>query len=130
MTPCREWQGPKAHNGYGLRWTSKFTSRRVHRQIMEMVYGPEAIKGKVVMHLCDNPSCFRFDHLRIASQSDNMQDCATKGRTGNQYGNTHCVRGHEWTEANTYINPQGGRYCRACRRVRYHATKGGEHGTD
>lgn len=28
----------------------------------------------------------------------------------------HCVNGHEWTEHDTYINPQGRRVCRACRR--------------
>lgn len=28
---------------------------------------------------------------------------------------THCVNGHEFTEANTYLRPgRGGRSCRAC----------------
>lgn len=29
----------------------------------------------------------------------------------------HCLRGHEWNEANTYLRPDdGARMCRACRR--------------
>lgn len=31
---------------------------------------------------------------------------------------THCMRGHEFTELNTYIKPEGTRGCRACRRKR------------
>jgi hypothetical protein len=31
---------------------------------------------------------------------------------------THCIRGHEFTPENTYIN-KGARYCRECHRVRH-----------
>lgn len=34
---------------------------------------------------------------------------------------THCLRGHEFTEENTYIGKHGNRNCRACRRVQYAA---------
>jgi hypothetical protein len=29
---------------------------------------------------------------------------------------THCGKGHEWTETNTWISPKGKRACRACNR--------------
>lgn len=29
---------------------------------------------------------------------------------------THCLRGHEYTPANTYVGPDGKRDCRACGR--------------
>ena len=47
---------------------------------MELVHGPEAIAGKVVMHACDNPPCYRYDHLRIGTQQDNVDDKYAKGR--------------------------------------------------
>lgn len=30
---------------------------------------------------------------------------------------THCLKGHEYTEANTYVTPKGVRKCRACMEV-------------
>lgn len=41
---------------------------------MEMVYGADAIAGKAVRHHCDNPACFRFDHLAIGTWADNNAD--------------------------------------------------------
>lgn len=33
-----------------------------------------------VLHHCDNPACVRPEHLFLGTQSDNIQDCAIKGR--------------------------------------------------
>jgi len=54
---------------------------RAHRVVAAIVYGSD-VSGRVVMHTCDNTMCVRPSHLVIASQSDNMADKATKGRSG------------------------------------------------
>ena len=115
MTPCREYQGSRTSAGYGRRVRSQFKTIRVHRQIMIMA--GHDIEGLEVMHICDNPPCFRYDHLRIGTHADNMADRKAKGRGSNVHkGKTHCIHGHEFTPENTYVNPNSGRrQCRACK---------------
>jgi hypothetical protein len=36
--------------------------------------------GMVVMHTCDTPQCVRPDHLRVATQRENVRDAMAKGR--------------------------------------------------
>jgi hypothetical protein len=52
----------------------------VHRWVVAQIDGEAAIKGKVVMHRCDNRACFRYDHLVIGTQQDNIKDMNEKGR--------------------------------------------------
>jgi HNH endonuclease len=47
--------------------------------VWEQVNGPIP-EGMVVMHLCDNPPCYRYDHLRLGTNADNMADMVAKGR--------------------------------------------------
>lgn len=82
-TPCLEYQGRRNSKGYGrpVFPTGKRGGYRplLHRWIIEQVDGPIP-EGMEVLHLCDNPPCFRYDHLAIGTHSDNMQDCIAKGR--------------------------------------------------
>jgi hypothetical protein len=43
----------------------------------------------------------------------------TPGRSSPQRQRTHCPKGHPYDEANTYVNRQGNRECRACHRERH-----------
>ena len=79
MTPCIEWPGAKDKCGYG-RVLRNGKNRLAHRMVMADLHGDEAIVGKVVMHLCDNPPCVNPEHLRIGTQKDNMSDARDKGR--------------------------------------------------
>lgn len=49
---------------------------------IERLSAPERID--CVLHTCDNPSCCSPLHLRKGTLSDNMRDCASKGRLGPQ----------------------------------------------
>ena len=129
MTPCRKSTSLN-DNGYGYmkvdgkRW-------RTHRWVVAQIDGEEAIEGKVVLHLCNEPSCYRYDHLKIGTQSENNKQAYDEGRrsrsapwlTAYQRAKTHCVQGHEYTTENTYIKPNGNRSCKACKRAATNAWK-------
>ena len=105
-SPCVEWQGSKMTRGYGRKWIKERKRMEgAHRAAMAEIHGWEALEGKVVMHLCDNPPCVNVDHLRIATQSENMRDWSVKFDNASK---THCPKGHKYAE--------GQRRCRTCAR--------------
>jgi hypothetical protein len=82
LGPCREWPGSRDGDGYGrIRW-GRGGYVAVHRLIWIGAHGnvPE-VDGKpgLVLHRCDNPPCFRLDHLYVASHADNMRDRGLAG---------------------------------------------------
>jgi hypothetical protein len=94
---------------------------RIHRWVVAQINGWDAIEGKVVMHKCDQPLCYRYDHLQIGTHGDNVRDASTKGRLtarGQGVRKTHCIRGHEFSDENTFISSQGKRGCKKCRVIR------------
>lgn len=81
-TPCRLWQGAVDNHGYGTwhRYDNGQRDKvRPHRWVMEQVYG--SLKDdQVIMHLCDQPLCYRVEHLRIGTIAENNADMKAKGR--------------------------------------------------
>jgi hypothetical protein len=77
-TGCWEWNGTFQSTGYGFFW---YGNRNVyaHRYSYE-TFVSKISKNDVIMHLCDNPKCVNFNHLKSASQSDNMKDMVKKNR--------------------------------------------------
>lgn len=53
-----------------------------HRVALAMHQGIaiEAIRGKLVLHSCDNPPCVNPRHLRIGTAKDNADDRDSRGR--------------------------------------------------
>jgi len=88
---CTEWPGPRYDKGRGegyersygrVWWLGK--DRLVHRVVWEILHGAIP-SGMMVCHKCDNPPCFRGDHLFLGTSTDNQRDSSGKGRTNNQW---------------------------------------------
>lgn len=77
---CWEYQACKAKGygriGYGLRERGV---QWAHILSWEVHYG-EIPKGLFVLHKCDNPPCVNPDHLFLGTQTENIEDCISKGR--------------------------------------------------
>lgn len=77
---CWEWLGSSDKDGYGNFWDcEQKTNVRAHRYAFEREYGP--LGDLYACHKCDNPSCVRPSHLFAGTNSDNMNDKVSKGRT-------------------------------------------------
>lgn len=81
-----------------------------HRLVYEMLVGPIP-EGLELDHLCRNHACVNPAHLEPVTHLENV-------RRGEKAQRTHCVHGHEFTPANTYLRKEGRRMCRACRNRR------------
>ena len=94
---CWEWTGCLNGTGYGaFRWKQR--GWLAHRYSYTLHNGPIPA-GQFVLHRCDNPKCIRPDHLWLGTQTENMKDCAAKGRN---------TRHYRWTTAD---NPNKGIPC-------------------
>jgi len=81
---CWEWIGQKCKDGYGKFTTGVHRNQKHFRSHRWITNAP---KGKVAMHICDNPSCVNPAHIEIGNQSDNRSDCVAKRR--HAYGPRH-----------------------------------------
>jgi hypothetical protein len=82
-TGCMEWRRYKNEDGYG-RFSRKGRLYLVHRYAAYLagiltykeLHNPDV----VVMHICDNPPCVNFGHLKKGTQVENIRDRDQKGR--------------------------------------------------
>lgn len=88
-TPCRLWQGAPGGSGYGRIWDkNRQCNEHMHRWVWAKAYGPIP-SGMVVRHKCDQPLCYRLDHLEIGTVADNSRDMMERGRNGGQFPPNH-----------------------------------------
>jgi hypothetical protein len=122
---CWEWIGARDPNGYGriqVMTNGKWGTQLAHRVAYKLIKG-DIPDGLHLCHRCDNPPCCNPAHHFPGTPLDNMTDAKLKGRIHNeatghfQSLKTHCTRGHEYTEENTYRPPgRPQRWCRTCQR--------------
>lgn len=129
MTECIIWKQSLKETGYGQTFfRGKVT--RAHRAAWIEANG-DIPKGFVVDHICHNEAvesgeckggftckhraCVNLDHLRLASQSENVM-----GGIHNIDNRSHCNQGHSF-EGNIMVRQNGKRECAECNRVRARA---------
>lgn len=113
-SPCWIWSRAIASSGYGvIRYRGEL--RYLHRLMFRGVI-PDRHQ---VHHRCGQRACVNPDHLEALTAQAHADAHRDKRKM--------CKRGHEWTEANTYLRPDGTgrRQCRACISMRTR----GEHKT-
>lgn len=120
------------------RWIDRVTSQRNRRACVRVVIdGTE----HMLADLADKSPLKRDSVLERARKGMSLDDVLYPARRFNLSGfalggkvsgakrsaRTHCKNGHEFTEANTFITPQGWRKCRRCaatRQLAYTRRKG------
>lgn len=105
---CWLWRGAIKDGGYGNFLADKHTL--AHRFAYTLLVGPIPA-GLTLDHLCRVRRCVNPRHLEPVSNAENV-------RRGIHPRKTHCLRGHLYSEANTWRDKDGHRFCRQCMAAR------------
>jgi len=115
---CWVWTGTLSA-GYGRFFLHSASAGRslprAHRVAWWLTNGPMDA-SLVLDHLCRNKACVNPAHLEQVEQAANVH--RGDGPTAQNARKTRCVHGHPFDAKNTKTNPNGGRVCRTCKRIR------------
>lgn len=121
---CWLWTGSSDRRGYGqMRHDGRL---RIATHLSLLIYrNVEVPLGMMACHRCDTPACVNPEHLFIGTASDNMRDCARKGRLSpppRAKRHDRCSAGHDLTQpGGRYESRHGG--CVLCARRNAKAQK-------
>ena len=101
---CLVWTGSLDRGGYGAIW-ARGKEVAAHRYAYERANGPIP-SGMFVDHICHNRACVEAEHLRLATNAQNMQN-----RSGPTVANASGYRGvslHQgrWKASVTHLGAQ------------------------
>jgi hypothetical protein len=114
QTGCWNWTGAKSPAGYG-KFHNNSGTMQAHRFMYELTKG-KISRPLVIDHLCRNRGCVNPKHMEVVTHRENTmrgENIAAKYARA-----THCVHGHPFDEANTYVTSKGLRHCRTCKLIR------------
>lgn len=123
---CWHWTEPINAGGYGV-FSAGGMKRLAHRASYTLFMGPIPA-GLELDHLCHtldvgcpggegdpHRRCVYPGHLEPVTELENA--LRGRGPSAVNAAKTHCKNDHEFTPENTYVDPQGGRECRTCRKA-------------
>ena len=110
---CWLWTGVISH-GYGRFWVQGHLLL-AHRFVYELLVGQIPV-SLTLDHLCRVRHCVNPKHLEPVTNRENI--LRGDGHTAVHARQTHCIHGHPFNLANTYITRAGARECRECKRGR------------
>ncbi len=124
LGPCWEWLAGKSGD-YGCFW-HEGKDIAAHRFSYMYFQGP--IPARLELdHLCKYKPCVNPLHIEAVTHQENVRRCGSLAGTlaaaAARQSMTHCRRGHEFTEENTYTDPKNSRTCRTCDRARRRARR-------
>lgn len=109
---CWQWNKSLC-DGYGEFRVAHPVKRWKAHRFAYLLYKGEL--PEFLDHLCRNRGCVNPDHLEGVTKRENI--LRGVGITAKQARQTHCKRGHEFNEINTY-KKKDGRECRTCHNMR------------
>lgn len=86
-------------------------------------FSPGRVGGTNLHHTCEKKACCNPEHMQLLTIRDHALKHgsfilkAAAASAAKRKAKTYCKWNHEFTEANTWIGKNGGRYCRECNRL-------------
>lgn len=123
---CWLWTGTQRGNAGHMYGSIYFRGKNMSAHRVSWViangempkFGDADYRGTCVLHKCDTPLCVNPNHLEVGSHKANMVDKVAKRRDTTKW-KTHCSRGHERNEVNTWVDPKRGlKHCRVCHKLK------------
>lgn len=111
---CWLFTGSLDNDGYGRFKHKASGSWGAHRAAYSILIGPIP-PGLQIDHLCRNKACINPVHLEAVEEITNIRRSNNMGARNAK--KTHCPKGHEYSEKNTYAW-RNSRICRQCSRER------------